>query len=51
MVNSVVVNIGVHIPFSMKVLSGYMPRSGVAGSYGLLGHMVAIGHWGASYFE
>ena len=27
------VNIGVHVSFSMKVLAGYMPRSGIAGSY------------------
>ena len=33
-VNSATVNIGVHVSFSMKVLSGYMPRSGSAGSYG-----------------
>ena len=27
-------NIGVHISFQILVLSGYVPRSGVAGSYG-----------------
>ena len=27
-------NIGVHVSFSRRVLSGYMPRSGVAGSDG-----------------
>ena len=27
------VNIGVHVSFQILVLSGYMPRSGVAGSY------------------
>jgi len=27
-------NIQVHVSFSMKFLSGYMPRSGIAGSYG-----------------
>ena len=32
-VNSAAVNIGVHVSLSMKVLSGYMPRSGIAGSY------------------
>ena len=32
-VNSSAVNIGVHVSFSMKVLSGYMRRSGIAGSY------------------
>ena len=32
--NSASVNIWVHISFSVKVLSGYMPRSGIAGSYG-----------------
>ena len=33
-VNSVAINIGVHVSFSRKVLSIYMPRSGIAGSYG-----------------
>ena len=33
-VNSAAVIIGVHISFSMKVLSGYMSSSGIAGSYG-----------------
>ena len=32
--NSAAVNIGVHVSFSRKVLSGCMPRSGIAGSYG-----------------
>jgi len=30
-VNSAAVNIQVHISFSRKVLSGYMPKSGIAG--------------------
>ena len=33
-VNSVAMNVGVHISFQIIVLSGYMPRSGTAGSYG-----------------
>uniref|UniRef100_A0A8D0JF49 Uncharacterized protein n=1 Tax=Sus scrofa TaxID=9823 RepID=A0A8D0JF49_PIG len=33
-VNSDVMNIWVLVSFSVKVLSGYMPRSGIAGSYG-----------------
>ena len=33
-VNSAAVNIGVHVSFQNIVLSGYMPRSGIAGSYG-----------------
>ena len=33
-VNSAAVNIGVHVSFRILVLSGYMPRSGIAGSYG-----------------
>ena len=33
-VNSTVMNLGVHVSFSMKVLYGYMPGSGIAGSYG-----------------
>jgi len=34
MVNSAAVNIGVRVSFSRKALSGYMPQSGIAGSYG-----------------
>ena len=30
---TVLMNIGVHASFWIKVLSGYMPRSGIAGSY------------------
>ena len=33
-VNSTVVNIGVHLSFLIIVFSGYMPRSGIVGSYG-----------------
>ena len=35
-VNSAAVNIGVHVPFRIRVLIffSYMPRSGIAGSYG-----------------
>uniref|UniRef100_A0A8D1SJY7 Uncharacterized protein n=1 Tax=Sus scrofa TaxID=9823 RepID=A0A8D1SJY7_PIG len=33
-VNSAAVNMGVHVSFLRKVLSGYMPMSGIAGSYG-----------------
>ena len=32
-VNSAAVNIGVHVSFSRKILSGYMPKSEIAGSY------------------
>jgi len=32
-VNSAAVDIGVHVSFSILVSSGYMPRSGKAGSY------------------
>uniref|UniRef100_A0A8D0JZ40 Uncharacterized protein n=1 Tax=Sus scrofa TaxID=9823 RepID=A0A8D0JZ40_PIG len=32
-VNSAAVNIQVHVPFSRKVLSRYMPKNGIAGSY------------------
>ena len=31
-VNSAAMNIGVHVSFSMKLLSGYMPRSGIVQS-------------------
>ena len=33
-VNSAAMNIGIHVSFSILVSSGYMPRSGIAGSYG-----------------
>ena len=33
-VNSAVMNIQVHVSFSRKVLSVYMPKSGIAGSCG-----------------
>ena len=35
-VNSAAVNTGVHVPFSILVSSGYMPRMG------LLGHMLVL---------
>ena len=34
MVNSAAVNIGVHVSFQIMFFSGYMPRSGITGSYG-----------------
>ena len=34
MVNSAAVNSGVHVSFSVLISSGYMPSSGIAGSYG-----------------
>ena len=33
-VNSATMNIGVHVSFRIMFFSGYMPRSGIAGSYG-----------------
>ena len=33
-VNSAAMNTGVHVSFQIMVFSGYMPRSGIAGSYG-----------------
>ena len=33
-VNSDAVNVGVHVSFRITVFSGYMPGSGIAGSYG-----------------
>ena len=33
-VNSAAKNIGIHVSFEILVSSGYMPRSGTAGSYG-----------------
>ena len=34
-VNSATMNIGVHVSFQVIVLSGYMLRSGITGSYGI----------------
>ena len=34
-VNSVAMNSGIHESFSILVSSGYMPRGGIAGSYGV----------------
>ena len=33
-VNSAAMNTGVHVSFSVMVPSGYMPSSGIVGSYG-----------------
>ena len=33
-VNNAVMNPGAHLSFQIMVFSGYMPRSGIAGSYG-----------------
>ena len=33
-INSVAMNSGIHVSHSILVSSGYMPRSGIAGSYG-----------------
>ena len=33
-VNSAAMNNGIHVSFSVLVSSGYIPRSGIAGSYG-----------------
>ena len=32
--NGAAVNIWVHVSFQIRIFSGYMPRSGIAGSYG-----------------
>ena len=37
-VNSDALNTGVHVSFKIRIFSGYMPTSGIAGSYG--NHMV-----------
>ena len=34
-VSSAAVNNGIHVSFSIFVSSGYMPRSGIAGPYGV----------------
>ena len=35
-VSSAAMNNGIHVSFSILVSSGYMPRSGIAGSYGVV---------------
>ena len=40
-VNSAAMNIGVHVSFRITVFSVYMPRSGIAGSYGFIGELKA----------
>ena len=35
-VNGAAMNSGIHVSFSILVSSGYMPRSGIAGSYVVL---------------
>ena len=38
-VNSAAMNNGIHVSLSILVSSGYMPRSGIAGSYGIIDSM------------
>ena len=33
-VNTTAMSIGTHVSFQIRILSEYMPRSGIAGSYG-----------------
>ena len=33
LVNSAAMNIGMHVSFQIRLFSGYMPRSGITGSY------------------
>ena len=46
-VNNAAMNIWVHASFWIRVLSGYMPRSGIAGSYNILFLVL----WGTSFLS
>ena len=44
-VNSAAGNNGIHVSLSVFISSGYMPRSGIAGSYAGFNFMAAITIW------
>ena len=44
-VNSAAMNNGMHVSLSFLVFSGYMPRSGIAGSYGSFIHKKNMEHF------
>ena len=48
-VNRAVMNIGLHVSFSILVFSGYMPSGGIPGSYGSFIPSF-LGYWGTCIF-
>ena len=49
-INGATVNTGVYVSFSVLVSSEYMPRCGIAGSYGDFSYIPVFLHCGFSFY-